>query len=222
MARTKQKDTIEMPFQPTRVDKHAVEISEGKVKIDGLDTIIPKEEYLRQKELELAFSRRKAQEGYQEIKGRILNALPLRTCQFQEECRKLSWAYQSQSNHTHLKKLLTICPDMALVNENKGVVAAHHISHFIRAYLAIVLNLTPLEEGNAPNIVTLAQDEETKVANQIVCWEYLLSIDTPSNLSPKPKGESPIQKVLNQQAIILEKLTKLEEFLYANIPRPKD
>lgn len=214
MARKKTPPKELATFQMREIDAYAVEVSEGMVKVEGIDQLIPLDTYLQNKERSLDYLRQKEKELYIQCQRFIQDNLPLRQGQFQEDCRMLSWAYANQSNQAYLKGLLNVCPKLHLLTPSQSIVQGHHLSHFIRAYFALLMGLPPRKVGPAANLVGIANEVEEMLQSRITTWEYLLSL-TPTNQRREIEFRqlTPIEQILKQQENILKDLKEIKLLL---------
>lgn len=214
MAKAK-KDTQQQTigFTPVKIDRHATQVTADMVMIEGLDELIPLQDYLENKERELQTLQRQELMLHSEVKAYVSAYLPQRTGTWQEDCRKLSWAYSANGEFAHLKALIVACPTMTLLKPNDLDVTAHHLSHLIRAFLSSVLKLEPISNGRSSCIVYHAQDLEEALQMRIIVWQHLLALRDPSSVAEKPKRLSAIEQVLQNQSTILERLERIEKRL---------
>jgi hypothetical protein len=202
-------------FQPKRIDDYAVQISPELVKIEGIDEPVSLEEYLANQEQELDAAKVLEGQLYADVKAHIRRHLPIRTGTWQEDCRKLSWAYAASGDMKLLKQVVTACPSMALVRPKDSVVSAHHLSHFIRAFLATVSDLPPLDRAQAAAcIVYPAKDEGEALQLRIIVWKHLLQLLRPEQRSaPLTKKTGILSQILEHQQLILQRLDAIEQSL---------
>lgn len=197
-------------FVPRKIDEFATEVAKGVVQVEGIADLVSLEDYLSNKEDQLHFLQTREAVLYSDVKQYIKNALPVRSGQWQEECRKLSWAYVSSSDQEKLKNLVRICPEMALLGPKDSPVTGHHLSHLIRAFLATIENLPPVNSGNTSCLVYPAKNLEDALQSKILCWEYLLSLRPaiPEG-APRPRRQTQMDLLLQQNEKILEMLATL-------------
>jgi len=196
----------EVIFEPRKIDSVATEVSRGMVQIGDLPDLVPLADYLTNKEEELRHLKERESVLYRDVKDYIKQSLSVRSSQWQEECRRLSWAYSSSGDQNNLKGLYRICPDMTLLSPWESEVAAHHLSHLIRAYLATIENLPPVDRGQAPNIVMRADEQEQALQAKILCWEYLLSLQRSGEVKPSVRRQTQLDIIQKQNEEILELL----------------
>ena len=198
-------------FQPVRLDEFATQISPTQVSIEGLDTLVSYEEYMANKELETRQNSILEHRLLEDVRSYIRKGLLLRTGTWQEDCRGLSWAYAAQGNPALLRKIVEICPSMALGRPGDSVVTMHHISHMIRAFLAVHEGLSPASSGTTPCILYNAQSTEQSTQNKIIVWRHLLSLREQSDITEtKPARTGALAQILQQQQEILERLAIIE------------
>lgn len=206
---------VQPTFQPKRLDEFATQISPELVVLDGLEEPVPLEEYLQNREQELQASRILEGQLYTEIKNHIRRYLPVRTGTWQEDCRKLSWSYAANGDPKLLRQVVTACPSMAIQRPRDSVVTAHHLSHLIRAFLATVTNLPPLDRAQAaPCLVYPAESESNALQLRIIVWKHLLQLLSPEQREVKPSpSKSILTQILEQQKQILDELQELRTLL---------
>lgn len=216
----KQSTTI---FEPRQIDKYAREVSPGMVKIDGIDELVPLTTYLSNKSENLQYLTYREGILYREVKNIIKSSLPLRSGQWQEECRRLSWAYSSGLySNSYLSKLTDVCPGLPLMKPDDSTVSAHHLSHFIKAYFAVIMKLEPVSFGRSENILSIAESEEDALQARITVWEYLLSVK-PQGIVPTTKTKNnTLEDLLKDVRTLLDHTRKIIDLLEVKKPpKPK-
>ena len=208
----KKKEATEA-FVPIQIDKYATQVHPDLVRVEGVEELVPLEEYLARKEQQLLELRTNEERLYRQAREVIKQSLPVRGGQWQEECRQLSWAYQASNDHSQLRGMVEVCPSMALLSPHESTVTAHHLSHFIRAFLASLNEIPSVDYGNAPNIIYQADDEEGSLEARIACWDYLLRLVPTDRVVPTSRRQSTLELILEQQRQILETLKELKEQL---------
>lgn len=207
------KKAIISEFVPREVDSVATEVSPGMVKVQDIPDLIPLSDYLANKAEHLQFLRTREAALYRDVRDYIKQSLSIRSTQWQEECRRLSWSYTANSDQSLLKGLVKICPDMTLLSPTESEVTAHHTSHFIRAFLATIENLAPEERGTACNLVYRAKEVEESLQAKILCWEYLLSLRKNTSERPIARRQTQIDLLLQQNEKILAELAAIHQLL---------
>ncbi len=197
---------------PRRVDAHAVEVCKGQVVVEGLgDQSIPLQDYLLRKQEQLEYLEVRQRDLYTKCREFIKINLPLRGAQWQEECRQLSWAYSQQQNSQHLRKIESLCPSMPLGLPQESVVQTHHLSHFIKAFLATVLQLAPTTSGHSSCIVCIAEEEEVALQSRIIVWEYLLTLVPQERKLSLERKKTELQVLIEKVDLITKQLNQLEQ-----------
>ena len=186
-------------FVPRQIDEYAVEIEPGVVRIADVDGTIPLEEYLQNKEKELSSLRVQEAQLYTRVKEHIKRYLVVRTGTWQEDCRRLSWAYTANGEFQQLKQMVEVCPSMKLGMPVDSEVTMHHLSHLIRAFLATTKGLEQVTAGHGACIVYNSSTQEEALQNRLVVWKFLLS-----RLSEEEREKCVVKRTTAMERVLQE------------------
>lgn len=200
-------------FVPRQIDEYAVEVAPGVVRIADVDETIPLEEYLLNKEKELASLQIQEQQLYVRVKEHIKRSLVTRTGTWQEDCRRLSWAYTANGEFQQLKQMVEVCPSMKLGMPVDSEVTMHHLSHLIRAFLATTQGLEQTTAGHGACIVYNASTREEALQNRLIVWKFLLA-----QLTEEQQEQCEVKRT-TQMERILQELAEIKALLLEMKPK---